>query len=325
MAIISRRIAGITLALAATLAALSTPVCAQTWPQRTVRFILPLGPGSGADIGARMIADRLTKKWGHPVVVENRPGADGVIAINAVLNARDDHTLLFGPSSSFIGHPYTLERVPYNREDLVPIARVSSTVVSIAVPPSLGVNSLKELFDKVRAQPGKLNWTSITGVTDIIVSGFLKSAGLDMARVPYRDPVQALTDVAEGRIQMYVSAFAIARSQAQAGRVKLLAVTNRERAPAVPDVPTVAEAGFPALSFDGNVGLFGPPVVPPELREKIATGVKAAVADPEVTKRLEATGQLVRAGGAAEFAAAIKEQADELAKTAKILGIKPKL
>jgi tripartite-type tricarboxylate transporter receptor subunit TctC len=324
MSIICRRTAALALLLATGVAALPTSAPAQTWPERTVRFILPLGGGSGADIGARMIADRLTKKWGHPVVVENRPGADGVLAINTVLNARDDHVLLFGPSSSFVGHPYTLERVPYDRDDLLPIARVSSTVVAVAAPPSLGINSLKELIGKVRAEPGKLNWTSITNVTDIIIGGFLKSSGLDMARVPYRNPVQALTDAAEGRIQMYVAAFAIVRSQAQAGRVKLLAVTNGERAPAVPDVPTVAEAGFPGLTFDGNVGLFGPPVVPPELREKIAADVIEAVADPEVTKRLETTGQLVRAGGPAEFAAAIKEQAAALAATAKTMGIKPK-
>ena len=313
---IIRRIVSLALALTASLVAFTLPAQAEAWPSRTVRFILTLGPGSGADIGARLIADRLTKRWGQPVVVENRPGSSGVVAINAVLAARDDHMLLFGPSSSFVGHPYQFDKMPYNPADLLPIARVSVTMVSVAVTPSLKLGSLKELFGLVRAQPGKLNWTSVTGVTDIIVSGFLKSSGLDMSRVPYRDPVQALNDVAEGRIQMYVSAFAIARTQAQAGRVKLLAMTNRERAPVAPDVPTVAEAGFPALSFDGNVGLFGPPSMERELRERIAADIKAVVADPEIVKRLEATGQLVRPGGAADFAAAIQDQADKLAETA---------
>jgi tripartite-type tricarboxylate transporter receptor subunit TctC len=300
------------------------PASAQTWPQRPVKFVITLGPGSGADISARLIAERLTKRWNQPVVVENRPGAEGVIAINAVLNARDDHILLFGPSSSFIGHPYTLTSVPYNQDDLMPIARVSSTLVTVGVTPSLNVGSLKELFDLARAQPGKLNWTTITGVTDIIVAGFVKKAGLDMVRLRYRDPVLALTDVTEGRVHLYVAAFAIARAQAQAGKLKLLAVTNRERAPVRPDLPTVTEAGFPELSFDGNVGLFGPPNVPPALRERIADDIKAVVADPEIGKRLEATGQLLRPGGAAEFAAAIKDQAAKLAETAALLGIKPK-
>jgi tripartite-type tricarboxylate transporter receptor subunit TctC len=325
MRTISRRLASAVFALTAIPMMLSAPAPAQTWPQRTVKFIVPLGPGSGADISARLIAERLTKKWGQPVIIENRPGAEGVIAINAVLNARDDHMLLFGPSSSYVGHPYTLEKVPYNQRDLKPIARVSSTLVSVGVTPKLNVNSLKELFDLARAKPGEYNWTTITGVTDIIVGGFMKKAGLDMVRLRYRDPVSAVTDVAEGRVHLYVAAFAISRGPAAAGRLKLVAMTNRERAPVRPDLPTVAEAGFPELSFDGNVGVFGPPNVPIDLRERIAADVTEVLSDPEVVKRLEATGQLIRPGGAAEFAAAIEDQAAKLKETAAVLGIKPKM
>jgi tripartite-type tricarboxylate transporter receptor subunit TctC len=125
-----------------------SPSLAQTWPQRNVKFILPLGPGSGADISARLFADRLTKRWGQSVVVENRPGADGVVAINSFIGAADDHTLLFGPSSSFVGHPYTLERMSYDARELAPIAKISNTVVSIAAPASMNVGSLKELIDR---------------------------------------------------------------------------------------------------------------------------------------------------------------------------------
>src|SRR2546421_7081324 len=109
---------------AALLAALSV-AHAQSWPQRPVRFIIPFGPGAGADIGARLFADRLTRLWGQPVVVENRPGADGVLAINAVLSAKDDHTFLWGPTSNFTGHPYTLEKLPYDAHDMLPVARIS--------------------------------------------------------------------------------------------------------------------------------------------------------------------------------------------------------
>src|SRR5262245_29423836 len=161
-----------------------SPASAQTWPQRTVKFIVPLGPGSGADISARLFADRLAKRWGQGVVVENRPGADGVVAITAFIGANDDHTLLFGPSSSFVGHPYTLDKMSYDPRELSPIAKISNTVVSIAAPGSMNVGSLKELIDEVRAQPGKLNWATITGVTDIIVAGFAKNAGLEMNKIP---------------------------------------------------------------------------------------------------------------------------------------------
>ena len=307
------------------LALIATPSLAQTWPQRTVKFVVPLGPGAGADLSARLLADRLTKHWGQAVVIENRPGADGVIAINAVLSARDDHVLLFGPASSFVGHPYLLDKVPYDPRDLLPVARVSNTVVCIAVPATLNIGSLKELMAMAREQPGKLNWATVTGVTDIIVAGYLKSAGLDMAKVSYRDTVSALNDLVEGRIQFYGAAYAIVRAQAQAGRIKALAVTNRTRAPGL-DLPTVAEAGFPELSFDGLVGLIAArgSGMTDALRERIASDVRAVAADPVITERLTATGQIVSPGTPAEFAAAIDEQAAHLATFAKALGIKPK-
>jgi tripartite-type tricarboxylate transporter receptor subunit TctC len=305
---------------------IAMPSVAQTWPQRSVRFVVPLGPGSGADIGARLLADRFTKQWGQPVVVENRPGGDGVIAINAVLTARDDHVLLFGPTSSFVGHPYTLDRLPYDPHDLLPVARASNTVVCIGAPASLRVQSLKELLTMAREEPGKLNWTTAVGVTDIIVGGYFKSAGLDLAQARYRDPVSALNDLVEGRIQFYSASFAIMRPQAQAGRVRLLAVQNRGRAPALADLPTVAEAGFPELSFDGLVGVIAArgSGISDASRDRIAADVRAALADPVIAERLTATGQIVSPGTPAEFAAAIAEQAAHLATFAKALGIKPK-
>ena len=305
---------------------IAMPSVAQTWPQRTVRFVVPLGPGSGADISARLLADRLPKQWAQPVVVENRPGGDGVIAVSAVLSARDDHVLLYGPTSSFVGHPYTLDKLPYDPNDLLPVARVSNTVVCIAAPASLRVQSLKELMTMAREEPGKLNWTTVTGVTDIIVAGYLKGAGVDMAQVRYRDAVSALNDLVEGRIQFYSGAYAIMRAQAQAGRIRLLAVQNRSRAPALADLPTVAEAGFPELSFDGLVGLVAArgSGITDAVRDRIAADVRSVVADPVVAERLTATGQIVSPGSPAEFAAAIDEQAAHLAAFAKALGIKPK-
>jgi tripartite-type tricarboxylate transporter receptor subunit TctC len=116
--------------------ALSAPVQAQSWPTRTVKFIVPLGPGSGVDIGGRMFADRLSKKWGQPGVIENRPGGDGIVAITAFLTANDDHTLLLSPASTFTAHPFLHDKLPYKLSDLTPVARVSNTIVSYSVPSS---------------------------------------------------------------------------------------------------------------------------------------------------------------------------------------------
>ncbi len=315
----------IRLIAAVVLAAFAIPSLAQSWPQRPVKFILPLGPGAGADIGARLFADQLARRWGQPVVVENRPGGDGIIAINAVIAARDDHTLLWGPSSTFVGHPYTLDKLPYDPAELVPVARVTNTVVTIAVPASLNVGSLKELMALARAQPGKLNFASVTTVTDIIFAGYFKSAGLDVQKISYKDTVTALNDLVEGRIHMYGAAYAIVRAQAQSGRIKLLAVTNRGRVRGL-DLPTVAEAGFPELNFDGLVGLIAARSsgISDAARERIAADVKAVAADPVVSERLMATAQVNSPGTGAELAASIEEQAANLAATARILGLKPK-
>ena len=298
------------------------PSTAQSWPTRPVRMLLPLGAGSGADIGARLIADKLAIRWGQPVVVENRPGGDGFVAITAFVAARDDHLLFFGPAASFTAHPYLHEKLPYDPRDLAPAARVSATLVSLTTPPQINVNSLGELLAMARTQPGKLNWASVTGATDLVIAAFLKREGIEMVKVPYRDPVQAVNDVAEGRLHFYWSSFAIVRGAIQAGRVKLLAITSSEPSSMAPGVPTVKQAGFPGLTFDGLVGFYGPRDMPNELREKIASDVRAVLADATIIDRFEATGQEVVPGSAAQFAADINTQHVGAAENAKVMGIK---
>ena len=298
------------------------PVAAQTWPQRTVKFILTLGPGSGADIGARLIAERLSSRWGQPVVVENRPGGDGIVAINSFISARDDHVMLLSPSSAFIAHPYTSDKMSYDPRELSPVARISSTLISISVPPSLGVGSLQEFFAMARAQPGKLNWVSTTGATDLILHAYIKKSGLDMVRVPYRNPVEALTDTVSGRVHIYWAAHAIVQAQAQAGNVKIIAITNSEPTSLLPGIPTVTQAGFPDLTLDGLIGIFGQRDLPQSARERIAADVKTVLDDPSIHSRLTATGQVVVPGSSAELAASIAKQRAGLVEVAKVLGIK---
>jgi tripartite-type tricarboxylate transporter receptor subunit TctC len=256
-------------------------------------------------------------------VVENRPGGDGMLAITTMLGAHDDHVLLVTPVSSFTAHPYFHDKLPYDPKDLIPIARISKTVVAVSVPTSLGVNSLKELEALARAKPGQLNWTTATGFTDFVFAGYLHSVGLNMAKVPYKNPAGAALDLASGTIQVYMPAYAIVRPQVDAGRVKVLAVTNHQRAPALPDVPTAIEAGYPSLEFDGLVGLFGPPNIPDDVRNKIAADIQAAASDKAILEKMTATGQIVAPGNAAEFAASIAQQRAQVAAVAKLFGNKP--
>ena len=316
------RLAGVAALLLAIAVPASLPAQAQNWPQRPVKLILPLGPGSGADIGARLFAERLSARWGQPVVVENRPGGDGFVAIGAFTGAKDDHTFLWGPAAAFTAHPYLHAKLPYDPADLSPVARVTTTLVSFNVTPALGVNSMPELLAKAKAEPGKLNWATVTGATDLIFAGWLKKEGIEMAKVPYRDPVSALNDLTENRIQVFWSAYAIVRAQGEAGRLKVLAMSNRERAAAAPNVPTVTELGIPTLLFDGLVGLYGTRDLPADVRSKIAADVREVATDPAIISRMTATGQAVTPGTGAEMAASIEEQRKGLVNIAEILGIK---
>jgi len=298
-------------------------LAAEAWPSRPVRLIVTLGPGSGVDIGARLFADKLSQRWGQPVVVENKPGGDGMLAITTYLAAKDDHVLLVSPVSSFTAHPYFHDTLPYDQKDLIPVARISKTVVAVSVPTSLNVNSLKELEALARTKPGELNWTTATGFTDFVFAGYLHTVGLKMAKVPYKNPVSAVNDLAAGTIQVFMPAYAIVRPQVQAGKVKVLAVTNHERAPAIPDIPTAAEAGYPSLEFDGLVGIFGPPGISDAVRKKISDGVLAVASDKAIVEKMTATGQIVSPGDSTDFAKSIEQQRAQVAAVAKLFGNKP--
>ena len=302
-----------------------TLIGADAWAQtsKTIRIVVPFPPGGSADILARLLGEHISKVEGPTVVIENRPGGDGIVAITSFLGAHDDHTLLVSPVSAFTAHPYFHDKLPYDPKDLIPIARISKTVVAVSVPASLNVNSLKELEALAREKPGQLNWTTATGFTDFVFAGYLHTVGLKMAKVPYKNPAGAAADLASGVIQVYMPAYAIVRPQVEAGKVKVLAITNSERAPAIPDTPTAVEAGYPSLRFDGLVGLFGSPEIADAVRNKIADDIRAIAADPEIIKRLTATAQIVSPGNATEFAASIAEQREQVAAVAKLFGNKP--
>lgn len=314
-------------AAAACLSPLDYPAMAQTpaWPQRNVQFVLPFGAGSATDIAARLLAERLQVKWGKPVIIENRPGGDGLIAIRSFLTSNDDHVLLYASSASFIAHPYTLpQKPPYDlNKDFSPIVRVADTLLSIAAPSAMNVSSLKEWVAAARANPGKFNVAGAPGVPELAMNAFLRVNNLDAARVPYKDIVQAGSDLVESRLQLMVTSYAIALPHLQSGRARMLAVGSTERSQIVPDTPTATEAGFPILTTETTSGLYGPAGMPLELRTKIAADVMEATRDPVVQQRLLATGQGPNPQGPEGLAAALKRQEAAAAAVAKELGIKP--
>jgi tripartite-type tricarboxylate transporter receptor subunit TctC len=310
-------------ALGALAAFAASPAFAQSWPRTTVRLILPLGPGSATDVTARLYAERLAARWGQPVVVENRPGPDGLVAVAAFVAARDEHTLLFSIGGPVTINPASRETLAYDPDrDLVPIAPASDSFLAIAASASLGVTAIDDLIARSKAEPGKLSWAATPGLPQFIFAGFTKSAGLDMVQVSYRDFSPALQDLAEGRIQVAATGLLPLLPLAQAGRVKLLAVTNHERSPAAPALATAQEIGHPELTADGFQGFFGWRDMPDALRERIAADVRAVAADPALVAKLAALGQAVRTGTPADFAAMIAQQRAKIAAIAQAIGLK---
>jgi tripartite-type tricarboxylate transporter receptor subunit TctC len=316
------------IAAAALLAAFIVPAQVQAqapaWPTRTVKFIVPFGPGAGADIGARLFADKLSAVWGQPVVVENRPGGDSLVAIKAFLGANDDHTLLFGPSGNFTVHPFNYAKLDYNPADLVPVARVSTTLLAAAVKADAPYKNVREFTEAVRANPGKLNYGAVQGITEFTFWGYLHHEKLQMAQVPYRDINVAPVDLGEGRIQLVMASYAIVQPQINAGRIRALVVNNKTRIAAAPDVPTAREQGYPSLEVEGLVGLFGLKSMPAALNEKIAADVRAVAADGSIGARLLATGQAINVGGPQAFAESINEQRANIAAVVKAIDFKPR-
>lgn len=303
-------------------ALVSTSSQAQTWPQRNIRLILPFGAGSATDIAARLLADRLSARWGQPVVIENRPGGDGLLAINAFVSAADDHVLLFASTASFISHPYTHEKLPYVLErDLQPIARVSHTVLVVAVPAASPIKTIAEFLDAARAEPSKYNVTGAPGLPDLTLEAFLKRKDLKVAKVPYRDIVQAARDLGENHIQLLITSFAVVQPLVEAGKIRNIAINNRQRSAVAPQVPTVVEAGFPELVVETTSGFYGPNGMPIDLRRRIAADIVAAAQDPTITQRIAATGQAMDPAGPEQLAETVKQQTVTTATVAAILGM----
>ena len=226
---------------------------AQAWPQRTVKLIVPLPPGTGTDVAGRLLAERLAERWGQPVVVENKQGGDGIPAVTAFLSAHDTHTLLLSFAGIITINPLLHERLPYDpAADLVPLVQISDNFLSVAASASLKVDSLADFIRLARGQPGKLNWAATPGLPYYVVLALEQAAGIDMVPVGYREFAPALQDLATGRLHVAATGVPPLLPHHQAGTAKILFVTNYERSPQVPEVPTASEAGYPNLTFEGS-------------------------------------------------------------------------
>jgi tripartite-type tricarboxylate transporter receptor subunit TctC len=277
------------LAVAVGLMIAAAGAVAQTYPSRPVTIVVPASPGGVTDMLGRILAKRISEKWGQQGIVENKPGANNQIAAEHVAKAAPDgYTLLIGPESTFVVNPSIYPKLNYDPvKDFTPITGLITINQALLVNPELPVNSVKELLALAKAKPGELNY----GTFGIGSSGhlnmelFQSEAGIKLTPVHYRGATPALTDVMAGHIQLMFISIGSAVPQWKAGKVRMLAVGARKRLEALPDVPTVAESGGPpGFESVSWFGLYGPAGMPADIVAKINTEVRDMFADPEVGK-----------------------------------------
>ena len=292
------------------LAALCLPAGAraQAFPNRPVRLVTPFAAGVGAETTLRLFADGLSRRWGQPVPVENRPGGDGVVAAMAFLGLNDDHKVFFSFAGPFTVNPFTIPNLPYRPEQFAPVSTVAIDHIAVVASPALAAADLAGAVALARARAGALAWASSPGGIAIAFAAFAAGQGLSLTRAQYRAVPDMLNDLSENRIQLAVMPLATALPQARAGRLKVLAVTNAARSPAAPEIATAAEQGFADYVFEGFVGIFADARQPAPVRAALEDAARGAVAEDAFAARIRTAGQTPFAGGAADLAARIAAQ-----------------
>ena len=303
------------------------PAWSQIWPQKPVRIVVPFAPGGNTDGIARLIAQPLGETFGQLFVVENRPGAAGAIAAEAVARApADGQTLLMGTPSQIAIIP-AMTKTPYDPvKDLAPISVVGTNPYVLVVHAGIPARTLAELAAYARRQPDKLAYAApvFGGLSHLSMLLFLKRAGLEMTPVSYKGGAAPLADVVAGHVPIYFATLSEAVSQARGGAIRLLAVSSENRVPQIADVPTFAEFGFPGFKVLTWNGLMAPAGVPKETIDRIAKEVSRAVKDAKFAERLAAFGIDPLGNTPVEFAAMIAADIAMWSEAIKIAGVQEK-
>jgi len=315
--------------LGASLAALAAFALAQApaaYPSKPIRLVVPFPPGGATDILAREVAKHLTDAWGQSVVVDNRPGAGGNIGSELVAKAAPDgYTLEMGTVGTHAINASLYSKMPYDHiKDFVPVILVAGVPNVLEVNPSLPVNSVQELIAYAKANPNKLNFASSGAGTSIHLSGelFKVMAGVQMTHVPYKGSAPALADLIGGQVQLMFDNLPPSLPQIKAGKLRALAVTSAARAPALPDVPTVAEAGLPGFEASSWFGLLAPAGTPPAIVTKLNAEIAKWLTSPEAKEKLASVGANIAGGTPEDFARHIQAETAKWAKVVKESGAK---
>jgi tripartite-type tricarboxylate transporter receptor subunit TctC len=304
----------------------ATAALAQTYPARSVTFIVPFSPGGGTDISARTVAAKLTARWGQSVIVENRAGAGGILGADAVARARPDgYTLLIANVGTQSINPSLYPKLPYNADTaFAPISLICELPFVLMASPSFAPNSVKELVALAKAKPDQVTYASsgMGGSPHLTAELFQLVTGTRMTHVPYKGGGPAMTDLMAGHVNLLFASVLESSGHIKAGKLKGLAVTHAKRSPALPDVPTIAEAGVPGGESGSWIALLAPAGSPVAIINKVAADVKEVVAAADVRDKLIAQGAVPQSSTPAELQALIDADRARYGKIIRDKGLK---
>jgi len=298
---------------------------AQTWPNRPVRIIVPLAPGGGSDILARLMAQHMGEALGQTFIVENKPGAGTVIGAELAAKSAPDGYTLYATSPNIVINHGLHPKLNYDAlRDFAPISQWVSFSNLLVVNPSMPVNSVQELIDYARSRPGQINYgSSGNGATTHLGMELLKvMTGIDIVHVPYKGSAPAMADLLSGQVSLMLDAGATSNRQIKAGKLRVLAVTGSTRSVLNPDVPTIAESGVPGYDSSVWIGLFAPAGTAPEIVQQLYATISLVLKKPEVRAKLLAQEMEPVGSTPAEFGALVKSELDKWLKVIKAANVK---
>jgi tripartite-type tricarboxylate transporter receptor subunit TctC len=296
------------------------------FPTKPVTIVVPFGPGGPTDLTARLVAEKLSARWGQPVIVDNKPGAGGDVGSALVAKAAPDgYTLVLGVTGSHAINVSLIPNLPYDPlRDFVPLTQATQFPNAIAVNPRVPAQDLRQLIALARKQPGKLSYGSDgNGTASNLGMELLKAeAGIFMTHIPYRGGAAMLNDLAGGQIDVGITGLPAVLPIAKAGRVRILAVTTAERAPAAPEIATVAEQGFPGFVAAPWAGFFAPRGTPPAIVAKLSDDLIWALTQPDVRQRMANGGSTIVANRPEAFRRFLEAEIPRWARAVKTSGVK---
>ena len=298
---------------------------AQQWPAKPVRLMLHFPAGGSTDVVTRTLAQALTEQMGQPFVVENRPGADGAIAAAAIMQSPPDgYTFFVATNTAMMQVPLLKKNPPYDPlTAFAPVSLVGRYAFFLVITPKLGIGSMKELIAYAKANPGKLNFATYSGASQLAYAQIVKTAGVDMLRVPYKGEAPSVADILGGQVDAVFASPTSALSHIKEGRLKVLATTLPARWPGLPEVPTTVETGLPPISVEFFAALYGPAKLPHEIAVRMSQELAKAMAKPQVKDAIDRQGFQLASSTPEELAAFTRRQLDAWAKGFAEAGIQP--